>query len=177
MTGSYLSTKGGAYISPCNQYRYTLERTIVDREWRTDRAVCFVMLNPSTADASQDDPTIRRCVGFARRLEREHLRVVNLYAYRTPYPAELKRAHVSGVDIIGPENDSVLAHLPGIIVCAWGPPKWDFVNRRISDVLRILGRRGDPLYCLGVAKDGSPRHPLMLRNDAELSIWTPPEAS
>lgn len=78
-----------AVISKCSSYRYTLERA-----WSRDpRYLMYVMLNPSTADADNDDPTIRRCIGFAKLLGYDGILVGNLYAYRTPHPKVLKEAH------------------------------------------------------------------------------------
>lgn len=86
-----------AIISPCGQYRYRLERA-----WdRSFPAAVFVCLNPSIADATLDDPTLRKCVGFARRWGCGHLVLVNLFALRATDPREMKR-HPSPV---GPDND------------------------------------------------------------------------
>lgn len=159
---------GSAQLSPCGLYRYTLDREVGG----PGMPLCFVMLNPSTADASVDDPTLRRCIGFARSMGRSRVRVVNLFAFRTPYPEELKAALARGVDIVGLENDRALATLPGTIVCAWGPPKWPFVRARIAAVVKVLEATGLPLFCLGTAKDGSPRHPLMLPAAASLTPWS-----
>lgn len=164
------ASRGAALITPCGRYRYVLERTLPG----VGGTICFVMLNPSDADASDDDPTLRRCIGFGRSLGYSRLRVVNLFAFRTPYPARLKAAHDECVDVVGPENESHLRGLPGTIVCAWGPPKWDFVRARIATVVKLLEASKDPVYCLGTAKDGSPRHPLMLPARAELAPWRMP---
>lgn len=126
------------------------------------------------ADASIDDPTIRRCIGFGERLGRSAVEVVNLFSFRTPYPSELRDAFRAGKDIVGPCGDQAIDVLPGTVVCAWGPPKWPFVRERARVVAERITARGIPLYCLGTAKDGSPRHPLMLRNDATLTEWRMP---
>lgn len=166
------AARGGADVSPCGRYRYTLDREIGGR----GMPLVFVMLNPSTANAHEDDPTLRRCIGFGRSLDRCRIRVVNLFAFRTPYPKELREAHQRGIDIVGPRNDQVLDALPGTIVCAWGPPKWPFVRDRdrARAVAGRLAARELPLFCLGTSKDGSPRHPLMLPGDAVLQPWSPP---
>src|SRR5262245_19133112 len=94
--GDLFQTKE-ALISPCGLYRYWLTRT-----WDNSlRRVCWVMLNPSTADAEQDDPTIRRCVGFARSWGAGGIIVVNLFAFRASDPKALLRA----ADPVGPDND------------------------------------------------------------------------
>src|SRR5437868_12651695 len=93
----YLGAKGvSAVISPCGKFRYRLTR-----QWGEGAALPFVMLNPSTADAEQDDPTIRKCVGFAKRMGYDGIEVVNLYAYRATKPTQdrkstrLNSSHVS----------------------------------------------------------------------------------
>ncbi|HEX2136504.1 MAG TPA: DUF1643 domain-containing protein [Microvirga sp.] len=103
-----------ALFSPCGAYRYRLAR-----RWAEGPMVAFIMLNPSTADGSIDDPTIRRCIGYAQTWGYGALAVGNLYALRATEPAELRRAR----DPTGPDNDR---HLEGMtraaarVVCAWG---------------------------------------------------------
>lgn len=145
-----------AVISECGKYRYTLERA-----WSRDpRYLMFVMLNPSTADAEKDDPTIRRCIGFAKILGYDGILVGNLYAFRATNPKELRGQHA----VIGPDNDKHLRTLSmrsHQVICAWGqsgPDIW-----RARDVKRLLAR---PLYALGFTKGGLPRHPLMLPKTA-----------
>jgi len=111
-TPARLQTAAG--FSPCGCYRYWLTRT-----WDESRsAVCWLMLNPSTADATRDDPTIRRCIGIARRWGHGGIVAVNLFALRATDPAELVRA----VDPVGPENDAaVRSHTAGLrVIAAWG---------------------------------------------------------
>ena len=85
-----------ALFSPCGRFRYRL-----GRRWGEGPTIAFVLLNPSTADDQRDDPTIRRCIGFARRLGFGGLEVVNLYAYVATDPAELRRVGY----LVGDEND------------------------------------------------------------------------
>lgn len=162
--------RGSADISPCGLYRYTLTRHLTG----SGEPLVFVMLNPSSADANDDDPTLRRCIGFGRAFGRCRIHVVNLFAYRTPYTKELKRAHASGVDVVGPRNGQALDALAGTVVCAWGPPAWPFVRERAHAVAAQLTSRGVPLLCLGRSKDGSPRHPLMLPGASPLEPWSLP---
>lgn len=151
-----------AVISECGKYRYALWR-----EW--DHLLllptcCFVMLNPSTADAEKDDPTIRRCVGFAKKWGFGRVVVLNLFAYRT-YDPSLLRQDVNPVDTIGPENDKYLrSHTAsaGLIVAAWG--SFPVAKARAEEVKRLINC---PMYCLGLTKDGSPRHPLYVPANAE----------
>lgn len=147
-----------AVISACGLYRYLLQR-----EWLGGygRAL-FVMLNPSTADATQDDPTIRRCIGFAKAWGCAGLEVVNLYAYRATKPADMLAAG----DPIGPANDSHIraaAHRAKVIVAAWGA---NAARDRSVAVRSLLSDH--TMHALGLTKDGHPRHPLFVRGDAQL---------
>lgn len=158
-------TEGPIVLSPDGLYRYRLER-IWNLPTLTDRLVLWCMLNPSTADADRNDPTVRRCVGFSKRLGADGLIVVNLYALRATDP---KRLSDPGVRPIGPDNDRRIvqeARAAWFVVAAWG----DGVRRvpggqdRAQRVLSMLRIRF-PVYCLGHCKSGEPRHPLMVRND------------
>jgi len=129
------------------------------------------MLNPSTADARRDDPTIRRCVGFARRWGFAQLRVVNLFALRATDPRTLRTVR-DPRSIIGPRNDAVLrreARSADVIVAAWGAH--GALHDRATDVLALLP---DVAWqCLGTTKAGLPRHPLMLRSGTRLRPLEP----
>jgi hypothetical protein len=161
-----MSTKGMAVISADGRYRYLLTRW-----WaRSSTPLTFVMLNPSTADAETDDPTIRRCISFAKREGFAGLQVVNLYAWRATKPADLWRAP----DPVGPDNDSRLriafreAHEKGSpVVAAWG------ANAKPSRVSWVRSMpHADVLHHLGLTDKGAPRHPLYLRGDAPLTRMT-----
>ncbi|MGW8286393.1 MAG: DUF1643 domain-containing protein [Candidatus Deferrimicrobiaceae bacterium] len=166
--------RGGADISECGRYRYTLWR-----RWGDGPVACFVMLNPSTADATEDDPTIRKCMGFARRWGLDGIRVSNLFAYRTAYPRELTRAQRDGIDIVGPGNMEVLgSHMVTSerMVVAWGSGGGKAVRdlvglHRSAFLARAHYDTTVRLQCLGASKDGSPRHPLMLAYDTPLEPW------
>jgi hypothetical protein len=132
------------------------------------------MLNPSTADALEDDPTIRRCIGFAKREGCGSLRVLNLFAYRSTDPNEL--LHVD--DPVGPYNDAMLkGQIPwgAPLVLAWGAVRF---RDRIKQVLSFVRESYAPFrcrrtlcpgpHCLGLTKQGQPRHPLYLPNKAAL---------
>lgn len=164
MTGQATLTLGdrSAVISDCGLYRYRL-----DRRWGEGRPVAFVMLNPSTADGTQDDPTIRRCVGFARRLGAGALVVGNLYAWRATKPDDLWGAK----DPIGPDNDRHLAAIAAEasdVIAAWGShPTAHGRERPVADLqLAAMGRM--PLWALRITKTGSPGHPLYINADAPL---------
>lgn len=146
-----------AILSPCGTYRYLLQRS-----WKVGRqAVCFVMLNPSTADAYVDDPTIRRCLGFAERLGFGQLEVVNLFALRATDPRELRIHH----DPIGPENDEqiiVAARTCSMTICAWG--SHGAYRGRGEAMLKLLRGNGITPYALRINRGAHPSHPLYLPN-------------
>ena len=152
-----------AVISACGAYRYSLTR-----KWSGAPLLPFVMLNPSTADAKEDDPTIRRCIGFARREGAGGLIVANLYALRLPSPEALWSAR----DPIGLENLRTLIGLAAqafdqsaSIICAWGAlARQD----QIDGALRMFHASGARLACLGRTQRGAPRHPLYVRADQPL---------
>lgn len=146
--------------------RYRFELT---REWNPDLPrLGFVMLNPSTASALVDDPTIRRCMGFADRNGFGSIMVRNLYAFRATQPAEVfklpMRERMGG-------NERYLAKITEELeptVCAWGV----LGGAPGKEVARQLTQAGSRLFHLGgLTNDGHPRHPLYLRGDAPLNRW------
>lgn len=154
-----------AVISPCKTYRYLL-----GRDWDTGKPWgAFVMLNPSTADAEKDDPTIRRCISFARREGWGGLVVANLFAFRATSPKIMLAADYP----IGPDNDTHLeATLKDAcaVICAWGI-NGAFMGR--DAVFRNMSERlGVQTYALGFTKDGHPRHPLYLPDETPLLGYT-----
>lgn len=154
--------KRAAVISECGRYRYRLYR-----EWAPSERmpVLWVMLNPSTADASIDDPTIRRCIAFSRAWGYGALWVGNLYAYRSTDPAALWT--MAADDARGPDNECHLYQMScesALIVLAWGAPGGQTVP------LSMLTPGG--LWCLGKTKSGAPRHPLYVRGDTPLQEWS-----
>ena len=167
-----------AEISACGRYRYRL-----DRQWRPSSRTCvFVMLNPSTADAEQDDPTIRRCVGFATQWGCGRLVVVNLFGLRATNPREL---YSSSIDPIGPENDNHLLRAAeetwdvdesscGIVVCAWG--NHGALHGRGDHVRRLLEREHFTPRVLRLTAAGQPPHPLYLPRTLTPNPWTGEEA-
>jgi hypothetical protein len=152
-----------ALMSKCGSYRYWLKRVWSSHE----KLACFVMLNPSTADASEDDPTIRRCIGFAKREGATGLVVVNLFALRSTDPTNLKSAK----DPVGPDNlghmDYVLNSVKGPIICAWGA--MPFAAEKAAAFAEKY--EGLDLLCLGQTANGSPRHPLYIRKNEPLKPW------
>ena len=153
-----------AILSDCRTYRYRLTR---DLGVMGDGAICFVMLNPSTADETADDPTIRRCMGYGRTLGAARLEVVNLFAYRSTSPDALYG--MSKDMAIGPENDRHIAeacNASRIVVCAWG--NHGSLFGRANEVLRVIrAQQGAKPMALKInRKSGQPAHPLYLKSDA-----------
>lgn len=158
-----------AVLSDDGLYRYELRR-----RWAPGPLMCYVMLNPSTADAEQDDPTIRRCRNLAKREGCGGFVAVNLFAYRTAYPKELWRARRSGVDINGAQNwDHVRAAIGDAetTVAAWGALPRAHLRRSVAGTQLLEWRHDVELLCLGRCTDGSPRHPLMVERDVKLERW------
>lgn len=159
-----------AAVSACGRYRYRLER----RWSASGPAVGFVMLNPSTADHRQDDPTIRRCVGFARRWGFGGLVVFNLFALRARDPALLFDAVAAGSDPVGPGNAEHLRTAAGehSLVLAWGARAAAVDGTaRPTRVIEDLQTAGASLFCLGRCRGGAPRHPLYVRAGTAMTPW------
>lgn len=153
--------RSDAVLSDCGEYRYRLSRT-----WDIGKpTVAFLMLNPSTADASEDDPTIRRCLGFAKGWGYGSLVVANLFALRTPDPSNI-RDHP---DPVGPENDEQLRDVckrAETVIAAWGAN--GSFNGRALEVAQCLQ---SDLFALGTTKGGHPVHPLYQPSDAKPELW------
>lgn len=150
-------TRKDAILSDCGRYRYRLTRA-----WGEGRPVNFVMLNPSTADANVDDPTIRRCVGFARDWGHGGIVVTNLFAFRSTNPKML----ASAADPIGAFNDlhiAAAAQEADLVVCAWGSHA--YAGGRGREVLRKLRDMGAIPHALRLTAVGHPSHPLYLPAD------------
>jgi len=139
-----------ALISKCKQYRFTLTRIWDQTRW----PVMFIMLNPSTADAEKDDPTIRRCIGYAKEWGYGGIHIGNLCAYRSTDPKNIK-----GQAILGSVNFAHLVTLQKLsnkVICAWGHKMgWpDLLTSTFND-----------LHYLELGKDGTPKHPLYLKKN------------
>lgn len=158
----------GAEFSPDRVYRFRLWR-----RWEPGPMLMVVGLNPSTADESVDDPTVRRCIGYARRWGFAGLRMLNCFAFRATDPKAMKLAP----DLVWPENLSkiqteanVTLREGGAVLAAWGN---DGAHRHRSNDVRQaldLGSRGHApsgVACLGLTRSGEPRHPLYLASDAK----------
>ncbi len=151
--------KTGAVFDRSRKYRYNLWR-----EWDDARPrVAFVMLNPSRADASINDQTIATCIGFAKALGYGGMEVVNLFAYRSTDPANLKLAR----DPVGKENDTYILKAcsrADVTIAAWG--NHGSLRQRSMEVEQLLENRA--LLCFGITKLGHPRHPLYMKRSTEL---------
>lgn len=156
-----------ATFSPCGLFRYTLRRswwteiTVTRHEGEiAPSLVTWLMLNPSTADATKNDPTIRRCIAFSKTWGFDGLTIVNAYAWRSTDPRGLRSSQCSAAGgPVGPENDLAIAKAcAGVtVVCGWG-------RHLLPDRRAALGRllRGVDLSALATNGDGSPSHPLRL---------------
>jgi hypothetical protein len=164
---SLLGDAGAAWFSLDRRYRYLLTRT-----WdATLPVMTLTMLNPSKAGAFRSDPTCTRCIGFARRENCGGLAILNAFALCTTDPAALA---LPG-DPVGPANDQFLemhAKAASLVVVAWGAG--GSLHGRAREVGQMLAAAGVPLKCLGVTKDGHPRHPLYVRADTPLIPWEAP---
>lgn len=161
-----------AYISDCRKYRWWLTRI-----WDPALPIlAFVMLNPSTANAETDDPTIRRCIGFARRDGYGGICVFNLYAFRATNPKSLTAAAAAAAAandfterLVTEQWLAYAATHFGRIVCAWGCLSNSSRHKRVSSTMPILRESTQTrLLCLGRTTSGEPRHPLYVRKDQPL---------
>lgn len=160
--------EGTAIFSPERTWRYALYRI-----WDRSLPPCmFIGLNPSTADETKDDPTVRRCIRFAKDWGYGGLHMTNLYAFRATYPRDLYKAAKQGSrQAIGPDNDQWLFRLgeqAGIIIAAWGADPGPSRSRpkHVSDLI-------SELHVLGLTLKGQPRHPLYMKADCTPRPWTP----
>lgn len=149
---------GRAIFSKCKKYRYLLER---NTGALSDKRILFIGLNPSTATSRKDDPTIRRCISFAKHFGFGTLWVANIFAYRATDPKKLRATS----NPVGPENDKWIVKLAAdadLVLIAWG--NHGALLNRSDTVLKILSK---PM-CLGITKKGLPKHPLYVAKGTEL---------
>lgn len=157
-----------AVYSDCERYRYLLTRT-----WdEAGRRALFILLNPSTATETQNDPTVERCERRARALGFGAFRVVNIFAFRTTDPRVMR----AQADPVGPENDGAIQQSldwaggpDHRIICAWGTHGAHL--DRGAAVERLLRASGRPLFHLGLTQAGAPRHPLYIGYDRQPEPW------
>ena len=160
-----------AIFSPCRVYRYRLEREIAIRLDGPGGACAFIMLNPSTADETLNDPTIRRCIGFAEAWGFSRLIIGNLFALRSTDP----KALYSTPHPEGPDNDKHLKAIceeADMVIAAWGVHGAH--RDRGKAVRQMLHPRGVDLHHLGLTKDEHPRHPLYLAKSTKPEPWGAP---
>lgn len=155
-------------FSADRRYRYTLHRRLhAPDQTIIHRTVTFIGLNPSTADEELDDPTIRRCIGYATSWGGSELYMLNLFALRSTDPKLL----YSEAKPVGRDNDHYIEHVArtysDIIVAAWGTH--GALGGRGIAVMELL--EGLEVFCLGVTKAGHPKHPLYLRSDTALTPY------
>lgn len=158
-----MDRRAWATFDKSGAYRYTLGRS-----WDATKGRCaFVMLNPSTATASELDPTVRRCVGFAKRWDFGSLEVGNIFALRSTDPEELYKVE----DPVGPENDKQLIGIQSraaIVVAAWGNHG---AHQKRGAAVRDLLQPGGRVYCLGATNEGQPKHPLYVSQETRLLLF------
>jgi len=152
----------GAAISEDGKYRYLLWRN-----WDPEKLkVVFIGLNPSAADAIVDDPTVRRCIGYAKTWGYGGLRLLNLFAFRTVSPKLLVKAQ----DPVGPKNDHYLETYSmsgSCLIACWGT--FGSFRGRQGEVLASLPL--SKVYCLGLTQGGNPKHLLYLRKSLAPTPW------
>lgn len=168
MTRSEESKIGKAVFSDCDEYRYYLSRKIENQEAITFKRIAFLLLNPSTATAEKNDPTISKCCTYARLWGYSDLTVVNIFAYRSTDPKALAKSD----DPVGPENDMHILNVAksvDMVLCAWG------LHGKLHDrgkiVTGMLRQNDIRLYYLELNQDGSPCHPLYKKLDLKPSHW------
>ena len=150
----------GAIFSDCRTYRYVLWRV-----WDTSKPVMAVIgINPSTADETEDDPTIRRCISFAKAWGYGGLYMINLFAYRATDPKAMKASS----NPVGSGNDAWIGHVLekcNLILAAWGN-HGSFLSRDM-DVKNLVIKQGKQLKALAVNVSGQPKHPLYIKADTK----------
>ena len=159
-----LLSKSTAIYSDCERYRYALTR-----EWdAAGKRALFIMLNPSTATELQNDPTVERCERRARALGFGAFRVTNIFAWRDTDPRKMRAAD----EPVGPANDATI--LDGVawgdtVIAAWGTHGVHL--GRGPQVAALLRQTSQPLYVLGLTKEGHPKHPLYIKYSQQPALW------
>ncbi|MBE9639029.1 DUF1643 domain-containing protein [Salipiger pacificus] len=151
-----------ALYSPCGTYRYGLERVWQDAP---GPLLLWIMLNPARADERRNDPTIARCQRRAQALGFGGMRIANLFAFRAPTPADLRRAEAP----VGPENDPLLLRWHG--EAAMTLVGWGLHGAHLGRGAEVTARLTGPLHVLGLTKGGHPRHPLYVPYRAQPRLW------
>jgi len=191
----------GAYFSKCRTYRYALWRLWHDQEnmieingvkFPRNGYVMWIGLNPSTADESVDDPTIRRCISFTKSWGYDGMFMVNLFTYRATDPNEMLAqfsVRADGQNIVGEymnrsspvggcKNAQVVYHLQkkcALVVAAWGANQNLIVKDRASSMCSWFVDEKCPidrdLHCVAMTMDFSPGHPLYVSAAAQPTLY------
>lgn len=181
MSGNGLVTKtdllreSGAIFDVAEKYRYLLWRNFTPTP---KSRVLFVMLNPSTADHSDSDPTMTKCVGFAKRWEFESMQIVNLFALRSTDPRALRKRPLD--EIVGPHNDVMIhkaANDSDRIVVAWGANARLLGPLRAEHVIEMLLGCRPKIWSVRLTSKGDPEHPLYVPYEAEPVVYRKNRAS
>lgn len=154
---------------PDQQYRYTLTRV-----WSPGPLALWILANPSTADASEDDHTATKAMGFSRRWGFGGYVFTNLGAWRSTDPKQMLAARKTGADVVGPKNDEVIRYLAynlRWVVCAWGDCLGPWGTKRGQEVRATLAGMGIVPCHLGLTSAGNPKHPLKLAYTTKLEQW------
>lgn len=163
-----------AVLSPCGMYRYRLDRQLTMGD---GPVYAFFGINPSTADASLDDATVRKWTGFCKRWGASRYIVGNVFPYRATDVKELGRCEQPIGDFATyAKHMKQITVEADILVPCWGntnkvPPA---LRSRFASLLRALPGTGKPIKVFGLTKSGDPMHPLMLGYDTILQDWTTP---
>lgn len=158
MVREFPRKRGDAIISKCGKYRYVLYRKIA---CESEKSLCFICLNPSTADDVNDDRTVRRCMGFARDWGCGDLYIVNLFAWRNRERNVLLQAPR---DKIGPRNDHYIDKY--VKTCDMTVAAWGAIDSRLEWRARDVSGRHDNLRALKITRNGHPWHPSRLQRDS-----------
>ena len=173
-TGEFDGARSTAVFSECGRHRFLLSRRWDEQQG----SILFLMLNPSTADESRNDPTIGRCHGFAIRLNNGRTggyMVCNLFSLVTP---DRRKLTTDPSRLRQPANDAHIARAcqaASRVICAWGGSGSDAaVRKRAGDVVEMVTSKfGGPMECFGVNRNGAPVHPLYQPVGARLIDWKP----
>ena len=164
-----------AIFSDCNQYRYLLTRQFHTELFSNSvhKSIAFLMFNPSTADANEDDPTIRRVMGFARREKCTIVDIINLIPFITPYPSDLDPNTAFGDrQYITYLLSTLLEH--NKVVIGWGaigdkyPDIFSAALFEITQYMQTEALLASKFFCLGKTETGHPKHPLYIKKDQPL---------
>lgn len=158
-----------AIISPCGKYRYRLDRDVQPE----GLVFAYFGVNPSTADAVVDDPTVKKWLGFTQRKGGRKFIVGNVFAYRS---TDVKQLRVTGDDLFGPDwglHMSAIIQEADVLVPCWGAlaKMPAFMRDTPGMLLQHLRASGKPVMSFGLNNDGTPKHPQMLAYATPLEVW------